>query len=502
MLGARKGLNNRMIYTLVLVAIYIICFMTLKETYAGTIRAKSCSLTDVQNAIDLTARGDTVIVPAGSCNWNATITIKKAITLEGAGVSATKITSTFKENGKSNQEQFIKYTPSSSDANTLFRVTGFQFDCKRYTPVITIAGPTNVHIKNIRIDNNRIINTQRTEGNYGRTIAFTGLSAGVIDNNYMQGNISIGHTRWGAAWSNPAMISWDNGTDDNLFIEDNYFVEDNYSQIAAVSQSGSIVFRYNTCDYTTHTGTYFYPFDTHGNQDGPFYAAFGAEMYGNKIKGNSGTSHNIAELRGGRHKVFYNGSIGSIGKLTLWETHGDTWQSPTTGYTCPAGTLYAGTKTCSADGRTQAPEETYIWNNRFGNSTPSAELAYFNWTGGHNTYPDPAITGALDLRENIEFWLPNSGCTGASCNAGVGCGTTLPTSCAVGTGYWKTTQPCSNVPLSSIGQNPSVPISGTLYRCTKTNTWSPYYTPYAYPHPLRSGETETVSAPKGFKLIN
>jgi len=28
-------------------------------------------------------------------------------------------------------------------------------------------------------------------------------------------------------------------------------------------------------------------------------------------------------------------------------------------------------------------------------------------------------------------------------------------------------------------------IAGTLYKCTSTNKWEPYYTPYTYPHPLR-----------------
>jgi len=35
-----------------------------------------------------------------------------------------------------------------------------------------------------------------------------------------------------------------------------------------------------------------------------------------------------------------------------------------------------------------------------------------------------------------------------------------------------------------VGKNPTTPISGTLYKCTATNTWTAYYTPYAYPHPL------------------
>jgi hypothetical protein len=41
----------------------------------------------------------------------------------------------------------------------------------------------------------------------------------------------------------------------------------------------------------------------------------------------------------------------------------------------------------------------------------------------------------------------------------------LPTTCTTFQGYWASDQ-------------------NTLYRCTATNTWTPYYRPYTYPHPL------------------
>ena len=39
-----------------------------------------------------------------------------------------------------------------------------------------------------------------------------------------------------------------------------------------------------------------------------------------------------------------------------------------------------------------------------------------------------------------------------------------------------------------VGVNPSNPISGTLYKCTSPNTWTAFYTPFPYPHPLREAE--------------
>ena len=64
---------------------------------------------------------------------------------------------------------------------------------------------------------------------------------------------------------------------------------------------------------------------------------------------------------------------------------------------------------------------------------------------------------------------------------GMGHGTLAnrPTTCTTGVGYWATDQGSWNTSGSG-GQ-------GELYVCTATNTWSPYYTPNTYPHPLVSG---------------
>jgi len=50
---------------------------------AATINARSPSFTDVSTAVTAAAKGDTVVVPAGSASWTSTLVINKPITLMG-----------------------------------------------------------------------------------------------------------------------------------------------------------------------------------------------------------------------------------------------------------------------------------------------------------------------------------------------------------------------------------------------------------------------------------
>lgn len=73
---------------------------------------------------------------------------------------------------------------------------------------------------------------------------------------------------------------------------------------------------------------------------------------------------------------------------------------------------------------------------------------------------------------------PSSPFDGTSGN-GHGTLANRPITCSQGVGYWATDQGTWNQSGSG-GQ-------GQLSVCTATNTWSPYYTPYTYPHPLTTG---------------
>ena len=56
---------------------------------ATTVNANSASLSDVAAAIASAADGDTVTIPDGTATWTRTLQVRKAITLQGAGVGVT-----------------------------------------------------------------------------------------------------------------------------------------------------------------------------------------------------------------------------------------------------------------------------------------------------------------------------------------------------------------------------------------------------------------------------
>lgn len=122
----------------------------------------------------------------------------------------------------------------------------------------------------------------------------------------------------------------------------------------------------------------------------------------------------------------------------------------------------------SADHVTQALTPAYWWSNTDPNNG-NAVLTALNVVPSNLPY----------IKKNRDVFLTdNVSCAagGASCTRGVGRGTVS-----------QKPPNCSNADFPGSFPGPAYYATDTttLYRCTAANTWTAYYTPFTYPHPLQ-----------------
>lgn len=485
---------------------------------ADTHTADSCSQAHVQTAIDAAARGDTVSIPAGSCTWSTStaweadyvyraVLVTKAIKIVGAGIDTTNITTNLPTPSGTYKGYFaILYVPETpaSDANEEFSITGITFDDVHTTSIhagaIGIFNRSTTALNKIKIFSNKFLNCyggESTATDYTATIYTEGTIYGVVYSNTFSGLPYFkhhGYPRSNGGLSTWNSITWTPGSTKAMYYEDNTILKNtDGSSPHTYWSSGwgaAYVVRYNdiTVSYDQADLWNMHSIQRGGTYDDPTwynYATMGLEAYGNSIT--SGGEVYPWNQGGGRLMAFYNyvnNTAGSTVKSLVSDVMSDSY-APTSN-TC-TDSLFSGTEqpvtACTTDHERQRVTKTYMWKN-YKSTTAGlisfTKLSSTTWT----------LWEGNKLSENIHYWKDSTSTqcsTDGTCTGGVGCGSSVPTgNCSTGAAYFKTAKSCTTL-TDYIGAEPTTPFTSddVLYRCGPANEWSAYYSPLAYPHPLR-----------------
>ena len=445
---------------------------TLSTTTGGPqTTANSCSQADVQTAINQTASGGTVQVPAGSCTWLSTITISgKALTLKGAGIGQTNIT----DQGSGGAALLA----TVSTAN-LVRVTGFTFikSTDHSNGIVQFEGAVG-QVNAFRFDHNRIL--QATSGSRG--VGGIGVW-GLIDNNTFDDTAGSGSIQQIAflgssdgsdggftPWTLPTTL----GTANAVYIEDNVFNNNGNQAEDIIDGYGGVryVIRHNTFN---DKGIGF-----HGTDSGNRRSLHSAEIYNNIFVNNGGSNTYAIRFRGGTGVIFNNTASGSkqIGGIEFWSYR-----------SCPRdGSDTSGWQACN--GTNWELGSTSFSTNESRQASTSGGVRFCS--GDRDLVCTTDSTCSSAGKGTCSTYLDGSAASGYMCRDQVGTGhgqVSMPIY------VWNNTGMSAGANDGPASCSPSTLVSSSIIvrgrNFVDNGTPMPGYVPYVYPHPLQGSGADS-----------
>lgn len=524
----------------------VFCALAGPAAHAQTVTTASCNSGDLLKALNSVVQTTaTVIVPSGTCNWTSdlaftvpsgttSLTIQGATTCTGSGDPASNnlscVDGTILVDNDTTDTSYLLEI-STTNASQFVRITGLTFEEGSNTlendgilTVYNAGGGQSVHIDHNHFDGDTFSGSIPD----ANLVYVGGCTFGLVDHNIftMTGTergdgifVYNGETCGdGQNGDGSFAVATGFGTNQMLYMEQNLFYYLHNAGTSAEANDcvlgGRQVFRFNTLYNGAHLETH--PTGNAGSQRG----CRATEIYGNEWIFNTSTSSPVNTL------FFF-----SSGPALIWGN-----RSPNQGYdgfvqledcrspsgttrcgytesTPPAGWGYCGSSSVwdgntngsgypciDQPGRGQSDllSGSFASSNREDTVTgtqtwPNQKLEpIYYWLNYYNAFTNGNDTGPVSTNgsiwtQNTDYYIssdPNSSsdCNGFTGTTGVGCGplSGRPSTCTLGVGYWATDQGSWNQSGNGSGE-------GELFVCSATNTWSLYYAPFTYPHPLTTG---------------
>jgi hypothetical protein len=512
----------------------------------GTVNAASCSQSDVQTALNsVTSTTTLVTIPSGTCAWtgNLTWTVPSGntnLTIQGStAVNCTGTPGTSSYACSATDQTIIQdsyassasiWVINASGVNSTLRLTDLTIEggtgSSKNDGFVVVYGPEhNLRIDHVHFNMTTYTSTPGTlagrlygdiEGVLDHNIydngTYTTLAQGFAMSNDISDTIGYGDSPWAA----PTNF----GTSAFVYIESSIM---NGGMLEDCDTGGRFVARYNTLLNGSQSSSSIH---THGlkSQSGRGRSCRAFEAYQNYIVGPSSPANAFLGINGGTALVWGNHLVSgynNFGGVSTSRNDGSEAETNTpTGWGW-CGTAINGNGVGSAwdgnspansgypcldgAGRGQGDALNGQWFPNALNSVTGTiawahqklEPVYFFDNNLPNGIPEVYIyaagTGEVPAEVfNRDVYASNASFNGTT-GTGTGTLTNRPSSCTAGPGGTYGASPTGSYGVAYWATDANGG-QGELYVCTATNTWTPVYEPYTYPHPLVSGSAPPATS--------